>query len=58
MAFFGEIDREFSWENGALRWSILVGKQKLMYKSLFLYRPCMHDYDVKMLNCKFYGGRI
>ena len=24
---------------------------------LYISSPCSHDYDVKMPNCKFYGGR-
>ena len=24
---------------------------------LYISLPSLHDYDVKMLNCKFYGGR-
>ena len=24
---------------------------------MYIYLPPLHDYDVKMPNCKFYGGR-
>ena len=32
-------------------------KQQLCTLFLYISLPSLHDYDVKMANCKFYGGR-
>ena len=35
----------------------LLRKTITLHAFLYFFLPSLHDYDVKMPNCKFYGGR-
>ena len=35
----------------------LLRETYVHHASLYIPLPSLHDYDVKMPNCKFYGGR-
>ena len=52
MTFLGETEH-FSGKNGALRWSILVGKQKHNVQSLQMWHPIVNNAALIDLCCSF-----